>query len=105
MDLDALLKHHGDDAPSGPDLEYDGDFMEMEVAGRPPETRSVGNVTVEGEDTDYKDLYARAIGVLGRAHDLRAAVYAADAGVRLHGLEGWADATSLIRGMLESWPR
>ncbi|MCI5110215.1 MAG: type VI secretion system protein TssA [Marivita sp.] len=98
-----MLKSHGDDAPSGENLEYDPDFIAMELAGQPEEERQAGAEIVAGSDPDYKDLASKARVVLERSHDIRAAVYLADCEVRLRGLVGFAEVTAYIRGCLEEY--
>jgi type VI secretion system protein ImpA len=98
-----MLKSHGEDAPSGENLEYDPDFIAMELAGQPEEERQAGSEIVEGSDPDYKDLAKKARAVLERTHDIRAAVYLADCEVRLNGLVGFAEVTRYIRGCLEEY--
>ena len=103
MDLDSLLQSHGDDSPSGEDLEYDADFTEMEIAAQPGEERQVGDEILPGEDPDYKEVVAKAMSVLGRSHDLRAAIFLAEAQLKLKGLEAFADCTTYIRRCLEEY--
>lgn len=98
-----MLKSLGEDAPSGENLEYDPDFIAMELAGQPEEERQAGTEIVEGSDPDYKDLASKARVILERSHDIRAAVYLADCEVRLNGLPGFAEMTSYIRGCLEEY--
>lgn len=98
-----ILKPHGETAPSGENLEYDPDFIAMELAGQPEEERQAGKEIVEGSDPDYKDLAKKARVVLERSHDLRAAVYLADSELRLKGLVGFAEITAYLRGCLEEY--
>ena len=98
-----MLKSHGEDAPSGDNLEYDPDFIAMELAAQPEEERQAGKEILEGSDPDYKDLAGKARAILDRSHDIRAAVYLADAELRLNGLEGFAQVTGYIRGCLEEY--
>lgn len=92
---------HGDDAPSGENLEYDPEFMAMEVAGQPEEERQAGDEIVEAKDPDYKDLADKARAVLARSHDIRAAVYLAESELRIGGLAAFAEACRYIRFCLE----
>lgn len=103
MDLDRLLQSFGEDAPSGEDLEYDPDFTELEIAAQPGEERQVGDEIVPGEDPDYKDVAAKALAILERSHDVRAAIFYAEAQIRLKGLPGFAQATSYINRCLEEY--
>ncbi len=101
MDLDALLQSHGEESPSGEDLEYDAVFTEMEIAAQPGEERQEGDVIHAGEDPDYKEVVAKATEVLQRSHDLRAAVFLAEAQLKLKGLPEFAKCTTYIRRCLE----
>ncbi len=103
MDVDALLQEHGEDPPSGEDLEYDPEFTEMEIAATPGEERQVGNEFVAGDDPDYKEVSRLALSVIARSHDLRAGVFLAEAQLRLNGLPGFASGTSYIRRCLEEY--
>lgn len=96
-----LLKAHGEESPSGENLEYDPDFTAMELAAQPEEERQAGTEIVEGKDPDYRDLAKKARAVLDRSHDIRAAVHLADAELRLTGLSGFAEVTKYIRFCLE----
>lgn len=103
MDLDALLQSHGEDEPSGEDLEYDPVFTELEIAAQPGEERQAGDEILSAEDPDYKEVAAKAQEILERSHDLRAAVFMAEAQLRLNGFPGFAKATSYIAQCLETY--
>ena len=101
MDLDALLAARAGGEPSGENLEYDVDFMQLQIAAQPGEERQAGTEILAAEDPDFKDVEARALALLERAHDLRAAVMLASAVLHTRGLPGFAEATAYIRGCLE----
>lgn len=101
LDLEHLLRSHGDDAPSGENLEYDSGYQELEIAARPGERRQVGDSVIEGEEPDWKDVQSRALAILDRSHDLRAAMFLANASLHLKGLPGFAESLSYIRACLE----
>ncbi|MEX0368959.1 MAG: type VI secretion system protein TssA [Ruegeria sp.] len=103
MDVDTLLQSHGEDAPSGEDLEYDPVFMELEIAAQPGEERQAGDEILPAEDPDYKEVVAKAEDILGRSHDIRAAVFMAEAQLRLGGLPGFASALNYIARGLDEW--
>jgi type VI secretion system protein ImpA len=103
MDVDSLLQSHGEDAPSGDDLEYDPAFMELEIAAQPGEERQVGDEIQAAEDPDYKDVAAKALAVMERSHDLRAGIFMAEAQLRLDGFPGFAQATRYVAGCLEQF--
>lgn len=101
MDVAALLQSFGEDEPSGEDLEYDPIFAEMEIAAQPGEEKQAGDTIIAAQEPDYGDVSAKAMEVLEKSHDLRAAVYKAMASLRLEGLTGLAEVTSYIKGCLE----
>jgi type VI secretion system protein ImpA len=103
MDPAVLLQSKGDDTPSGDDLEYDPTFTDMELAGQPGEEVVLGNTTTEASDPDYREVEKNALAILERSHDLRAAVFLADAILHSEGLTGFADVTTYMRGCLEQY--
>jgi type VI secretion system protein ImpA len=103
MDVSILLQSKGDDAPSGSDPEYDPDFTEMELAAQPGEETVIGDQVTPATDPDYREVQNKALAVLERAHDLRAAVFLSDAILQSEGVQGFADVTTLMRGMLEDF--
>ncbi len=103
MELAELLISHGDDEPSGENLEYDPAFISLELAAQPGEERQVGDAIIAAEDPDHSEVITHSMDVLGRAHDLRAAVFLAYSLLRTKGLPGFAEATGYIRGVLEQY--
>ncbi len=100
MDLDALLAARASDGASGEDLEYDYDFMELQRVATPGEERQAGNDIIAGEEPDFRDVETRALSILERSHDLRAAVILANARLNTQGLGGFADGVAYIRRCL-----
>lgn len=103
MDPAVLLQSKGDDAPSGENLEYDPAFTDMELAAQPGEESVVGDETIAATDPDYREVQKKALEVLERSHDLRAAVFLGDALLHSEGLTGFADVTTYLRGCLEQF--
>ncbi len=91
---------HGD-APSGPDLEYDADFMALERAVAPRGERVVGGDEGETDEPDWDRAATAALALLARTRDLRVAVILASAWLRTRGLPGWSDGLALVLAMLE----
>ncbi|WP_299287455.1 type VI secretion system protein TssA [uncultured Tateyamaria sp.] len=103
MDVETLLQSHGEDVPSGEDLEYDPAFMELEIAAQPGEERQAGDEIIAAEDPDYKDVAEKAAAIMERSHDLRAGVFMAEAQLRLTGYVGFAKAIAYIAGCLDQY--
>ncbi len=87
---------HGDDAPSGENLEYDPVFTDMLRIAQPGEERQVGDEIVPGTPSDPAQVSQAAAEVLARSHDLRAAVVMAEARTRADGLPAFADMARYI---------
>lgn len=102
MDVAKLLEPLGDDAPSGENLEYDPAFVEMELAAQPGEERQEGDKILEAEDPDFAEVVEKSEAILERSHDIRAAVFFAEAVLYTRGLEGFAEGTAYVRGCLET---
>ncbi len=92
-----------DDAPSGENLEYEKVFTDLELAAQPGEERQAGEEILEAEEPNYRDVAEKAREVLTQSHELRAAVYLANAEVRLNGMQGLAEVTTYIRGCLSEY--
>ncbi len=103
LELDTLLRSFGDDAPSGEDLVYDPDFIDLELAAMPKEEQQIGDSVIAAEEPDYKAVMAAAVTVMERAKDLRAAAFYAHAALRVEGLKGLEDSLVYIRRCCEEY--
>ncbi|HEY0747832.1 MAG TPA: type VI secretion system protein TssA [Steroidobacteraceae bacterium] len=88
--------------PSGPNLEYDPDFMALDRAqqGRPEQV--IGDSVKPAEDPDWQDVRERAESLMGRTRDLRVAVAMTNSLLRTEGFEGFASGLAVIKGLLET---
>lgn len=103
MDVAKLLEPHEDDGPSGENLEYDPEFVELELAAQPGEERQEGDTIIEAEEPDHGEVVRLAETILGRSHDIRAAVFYGTSVLHTKGLIGFAEATAYVRGCLETY--
>lgn len=101
MDLDALLSDREGEGPSGDNLDYDFDFMELQRIAAPGEEKQMGDTIVAGEEPDFKAVEAAALAVLQRSQDIRAAVLLGEARLNTRGLAGFADVTTYLRRLVE----
>jgi type VI secretion system protein ImpA len=87
--------------PSGPNLEYDPDFLALERAqqGRPEQV--IGDAVKPGEDPNWPDVRERAEALLGRTRDLRVAMSLTRALLQTDGFTGLATGLGIIRALLE----
>lgn len=101
--MEELLTPRSDDHPSGENLEYDSDFTALELAAQSKAERQAGDAILAAAGPDHKDVVKKAMTVLERSHDLRAAVHLARAKLHLEGIEGLAEVASYVRGCLEEF--
>lgn len=100
--LDTLLAPiEGDDAPVGPDLEYDPEFLELQRAATPKAEKVMGDDVKAAEEPDWSDVINKATALLQRAKDLRVAVPLTTAWLRSDGMPGLAAGLALIHGLLK----
>lgn len=101
--IESLLVPLDQESPSGPDLEYDPDFLALERAAVAKPERVMGDEVKAAEEPDWDVVADKARALLERSRDLRAAVHLATASLRISGLAGWASGLGLVRGLLENF--
>jgi type VI secretion system protein ImpA len=101
IDRDALLRDVSTDAPSGPNLEYDAEFLEMSRAAAGKPAQEMGGQVIPGEEPDWKDVRNRCSTMFGRTKDLRVAVPLVRALLHTDGLPGLADGLGLVQALVK----
>ncbi len=104
IDLDSLVIPVSPDAPSGPNLEYDPAFAELErlATGRPE--RQIGSTIAPAEPPEWKAVVPKALALLRASKDLRVAIHLSHALLTVHSYSGFAEALALIRRLVdERW--
>jgi type VI secretion system protein ImpA len=101
--LEARLAPIDGESPTGPDLEYDADFLALERAAAPKAERVMGDEVKAAEEPDWDQVAEMALALLRRSKDLRVAVHLATAWLRSSGMPGWAAGMGLVRGLLENF--
>jgi len=89
------------DGPSGPNLEYDPDFLALERAQQGKPEQVMGETVKPAEEPDWRDVRERAEALLGRARDLRVAYALTLALLKLEGPAGLAAGLTVIRQLIE----
>ncbi|MEX0276221.1 MAG: type VI secretion system protein TssA [Ruegeria sp.] len=103
MDLSSYLEPKDDESPSGENLEYDPAFTDLEIAAQPGEERQMGDEVVAAEEQDWGDVESKALAVMEKSHDLRAAVYLAEAVLHTKGLPAFATSVGYLKSLLEDY--
>jgi type VI secretion system protein ImpA len=103
LDVDQLLAPISDDAPSGENLEYEPEFGELERSAQGTDEHVMGDEVVEAQEPDWREVKKQAEELLGKTKDLRVGVLLTRAALNIHGPEGLADGTAVLRGMVERY--
>ncbi len=103
IDIDQLLSSVSDEAPSGPDMEYDPLFGEMERAAASKEEQQYGDTIIPAEEPDWKALKNKSLEILAQSKDLRAAIYLTRALIHTDGFAGLCDGLSLLKELLVAY--
>ncbi|MFT3734777.1 MAG: type VI secretion system protein TssA [Rhodocyclaceae bacterium] len=108
VDVSSLLSSLGDEAPCGPDLEYDAEFFALEEAARTQPGQEFGGdnggvLSIEGQGADWGEVRRLAESLFGRTRDLRVAVHLTRAWLRTEGFGGIETGLRLIHGLLETY--
>jgi len=101
--LSIVVKNHGEELPSGENLEYESVYTALTLAAQPEEERQAGNEIVPGAEPDPKKLIQCAEAVLEQSNDIRAAVLYGYGAIRTQGFAGLAEVTGYVRACLEEY--
>ncbi len=99
-DLDVLLASVSEQAPCGPNLEYDATFLQIEAEAR----ENIGHELGLPLEPNWVEISKLARSVLARSKDLRVAIYLLRALVAEDGLPGLARGLYVLRRLItEYW--
>ena len=103
MDLEPLLAPVTPEDPSGPDLEYDPAFGEIDRLAQGKPEQQIGNTIVPAEAPDWKVVQKKATDLLGKSKDLRVGAHLTRALLQTTGWPGFALGLGVLRGMIERY--
>lgn len=98
-DLTPLQSPIAPASPSGEDLRYRDDYVELERLARMRSEQQFGDTVYEAIEPNWDELTTHAIALAQQTHDLRVGVSLTQGLLRTSGMGGFADGLSL----LESW--
>ena len=101
LDLEALLAPIPGDAPSGPDLEYDPAWQEVERLAQGKAEQQFGDKIVAAEEPPWRDIGQQSLPLFARSKDARNAVLLARAQTSLEHFAGLAQGLQLIHQLME----
>src|SRR5262249_3832964 len=88
LDVESLLAESQEAPPSGPNLEHDLSFFELEEAARPKPEQQIGDAIKPGQDPDWPAVVERGTALLQRSKDLRIAVHLTRGLMHTEGMTG-----------------
>jgi type VI secretion system protein ImpA len=100
-EIEVFLAQVDTDAPCGPNLEYDPQFLALERAASGRPARAMGEVAVAAVPPDWLEVRALASDLLRRSKDIRVAVFLGRAGISMDGIVGIRGTVDLVHRMLE----
>ena len=101
VDVDVLLQEVEAGMPSGPNLEYDPLFLELEQNALGKPEVQYGKTIVAAVPPEWKLVKKQAFELLGRSRDLRVAMLLVRSLLALHAIPGLADGLKLIERLVE----
>ena len=101
MNVDEWLRETEVEPPCGPNLEYDEAFMSLASAAAGKAEQQFGDTIIPAEDPDWEVVVGKAVEVLRRSKDIRAAVLLVRGLTRLSGIRGLANGLEFVRRLLE----
>src|SRR5262245_7097487 len=101
--MEAFLAAVTPEDPSGPNLEYDGAFTELERIAQGKPEQQIGDTVVPAEEPDWKAVEAQSSDILLRSKDLRVAAHLTRARLHTGGLIGFSEGLALLRGLVEGY--
>lgn len=101
-ELSALKNPLSSKSPSGPNLEYDQKFGDMERAAVGRKEQEFGDTLIEAEAPDWKSLRSLSLELCQKTHDLRVGVRLAESLVHLEGLSPLPAALELLANWIET---
>ena len=100
FDVESLIQPLADDAPGGPDLEYDPRFTALEQLGAGKPERQYGDTVYPAEPPEWRTVYEQAMALAPMTRDLRIGVWVLRSATQLHGLAGATAGLKLLSGLL-----
>lgn len=98
-----LLADLSPEAPCGPNLEYDADFLQLQERATPRAEQQYGDTVIPAETPDWRAVERLALALSERTKDLRVAAHLARSWTEQHGVPGYADGLAVVAGLIERW--
>jgi type VI secretion system protein ImpA len=105
LDIERLLAPVSEEAPCGPNLEYDAVYASLDQASRGKPEQQYGDTIIPAEEPNWSEVRHLATELVERSKDLRVGCLLARALLETGGFTAFAEGLALNRGYLEHyWP-
>ncbi len=101
--LDSFANAISADAPSGPDLAYDAEFLELETLSTPKLEQQFGDSIIPGEEPNWSEVAEKAEAVLLRSKDFRAAIFLTRGLTHKAGIQGFGQGIQVLISFAENF--
>jgi type VI secretion system protein ImpA len=103
METEVLLQPTAEAPPCGEALDYDFDFLELEIVARGRSEQQMGESVSAGEEPDWPKVETMAVALCARSKDLRIALLLARGRLHNAGLAGFEEGLRLLAGYVERY--
>lgn len=103
VDVEKLLQPVSAAEPSGPNLEYDAEYAEMERAAQGAPEQQYGDTIIEAKEPEWGEVRRSCLDLLQRSKDVRILMHLARSCLRTGGLGDFCDALRLAQGVIEQF--
>ncbi len=100
INIEQLLAPISEAEPSGPNLEYDPAFSELERTAQGKPEQRMGSVHVPFEPPDWSAVCKQSLALLERTRDLRVTMHLTQGLLHCDGLSGFAEGLELAAGLV-----
>jgi type VI secretion system protein ImpA len=101
VDTERLLLPHPGESPCGEVLDYDVDFLKLEIVARGRSEQQMGYAISAGEEPDWRTVENMTLALCERSKDLRVGVLLARARLHNDGFIGFEEALRLLGGYVD----
>jgi len=103
INVEELIKPVTPENPSGEDLEYAPDFLELDRMSHGKPEEQVGETVRPAEEADWRGVRDGALEIAKRTRDTRVALLLAVGGLQTEGLPGFSAGIAVLQGILEKF--
>lgn len=101
--IESMLAGVAEQAPCGPNLEYDDDFLQLQKLASGKPEQQYGETIIPAEPADWLAVERLAAALFARTKDLRVAALLARSWTELRGIAGYADGLHVVSELVDKY--